>query len=65
MVERLGATDLQARCITGYVFDAYDPAEIDILAAEGMQALPQARWEPYLNAAVACVTKDQSLGTDR
>ena len=61
--ERLGATDAQAACISDYVFDAYEPSEIDVLIEEGMPALPQARWEPYLTAAIACVTHDQTLGS--
>jgi hypothetical protein len=61
MVERFGADDEQAACITRYVFDDYDDAEIALLADEGMTALPQARWEGYLDATVACITHDQPL----
>lgn len=61
MVDRFGATAAQAECITGYVFDAYDDAEIQVLVDEGMPALPQARWSAYLNASAACITHDQPL----
>lgn len=61
MVERFAATEAQARCITDYVFDDYDAAEIEVLVDEGMGALPQARWSGYLNAAAACITHDQPI----
>lgn len=61
MEDRYGVDDDQAACIADYVFEDYDPAEIAVLADEGMPALPQARWEPYLNATVACITHDQPL----
>lgn len=61
MVERFGATDTQADCITDYVFDEYDADEIQVLVDEGMGALPQARWSAYLNAAASCITHDQPL----
>ncbi|MBL8774583.1 MAG: hypothetical protein JNK12_01575 [Acidimicrobiales bacterium] len=61
MEERYGVDGEQAACIADYVFEDYDPAEIAVLAEEGMPALPQARWEPYLNATVACITHDQPL----
>lgn len=64
MQDRFGATDDQARCITGYVFDRYDQDDIDVIVDEGMAALAQARWEPYLNASIACLTHDQPLATD-
>ena len=64
MTERFGASDTQARCITGYVFEDYEPTEIDVLMGEGMGALPQARWGPYLNASAACITHDQPLPGD-
>ncbi|MCB1006634.1 MAG: hypothetical protein KDB35_20795, partial [Acidimicrobiales bacterium] len=56
MQERYGIGPEPAECITGYVFDDYAAGEIATLAGEGMAALPQARWEPYLNASVACIT---------
>ncbi len=64
MQERFGATEAQARCITAYVFDRYDQGDIEVLVDDGMAALPQARWEPYLNASIACLTYDQPLVTD-
>ena len=61
MEERYGIDREQAACITEYVFDDYDDAEIVVLTDDGMPALPQARWEPYLNATVTCITHDEPL----
>lgn len=61
MIEEFGATEEQAQCITDYVFEDYDAAEIEVLVDDGMAALPQARWEPYLNASAACLTHDEPL----
>jgi hypothetical protein len=64
MIDRFGATEDQAECITHYVFADYAADEIDLLAEEGMGALPQPRWGPYLNASAACITVDQPLVGD-
>ena len=61
MVERFGASEAQADCITTYVFEDYDDAEIRVLVDDGMAALPQARWSAYLNATASCITHDQPL----
>lgn len=61
MQDRFGIDAARAECITTYVFEDYDPAEVLVLADGGMAALPQARWEPYLNASAACITHDEPL----
>lgn len=61
MQERFGIDEDRATCITTYVFEDYDPGEVVVLAERGMAALPQARWEPYLNATAACITHDEPL----
>lgn len=61
MEERYGIDEDTAACISGYVVEDYDAAEIAVLIDEGMAGLPQARWEGYLNATVTCITHDEPL----
>ncbi len=60
LMDRHGADAEQARCIAEYLYDDYDPAELAVIVEDGVGALPQARWETYLTASLACLT--QPLG---
>lgn len=55
MTELYGASDDQADCITRYVFDDYDPAEIETIQADGVDALPLGRWDAYFHTVIACL----------
>lgn len=59
--ERFAIDADRAACITDYVFEDYDPGEIEVLADDGVAALPQVRWGPYLDASAACITHDEPL----
>lgn len=61
MQDRFGIDERRATCLTDYVFEDYDADEIAVLAEQGLPALPQARWEPYLNSSAACITHDEPL----
>jgi hypothetical protein len=57
MADQLGADGGQAACIRHYLVEDYEGAELRDLVDDGMGALPQARWEPYLTASLACLTR--------
>lgn len=61
MQDRFGIGEQRATCITEYVFEDYGADEITVLVDQGLPALPQARWEPYLNSSAACITHDEPL----
>jgi hypothetical protein len=58
--EHVDAT--QARCVSGYVFRAYNGASLRIIMAEGIQSLSQDLWAPYLHAVAGCTLTDQLRG---
>ena len=55
-VERLGVDEAQAACIGDYLVEDYSGEERQVLVDEGMIGLPQARWDPWLMASLACTT---------
>lgn len=57
MTVRFGADEHQAACIRRYLVEDYRAAELQTLVEDGMGALPQTRWEPYLTASLACLTR--------
>jgi hypothetical protein len=57
VAERHGADHDQAVCLREYLVADYDADELEVLVDEGVGALPQARWDPYLLASVACLTQ--------
>lgn len=57
LMERHGADPEQAGCIAEYLRDDYDAAELTVIVDDGVGALPQARWETYLTASLACLTR--------
>lgn len=61
MQTRFSVDPDRAACITDYIFEDYGPDEIAVLADDGMAALPQVRWGPYLDASAACLTHDEPL----
>lgn len=60
---RDGLTAEQARCVTGYVFDAYDEREITLLHDVGLRALPSPRWAEYGHAVIGCLYHDGPTGS--
>lgn len=61
MQDRFAIDAERASCITDYVFEDYDADEVAVLADQGVAALPQVRWGPYLDASAACITHDEPL----
>lgn len=57
LMDRHGADAEQAQCIATYLHEEYDPAELTVIVEDGVGALPQARWETYLTASLACLTQ--------
>ncbi len=57
MTDQLGADGDQAACIRRYLVQDYGASELQTLVADGMGALPQPLWEPYLTASLACLTQ--------
>lgn len=61
MQERYATTADEAACITGFVYDEYDGTAIRALYDEGVTALPQAVWDPFVHSVIGCTIPDGSL----
>ena len=57
MVDRYAADADQADCIASYTAEAYDDEELELILADGITALPQARWDVHLTSVFACLTQ--------
>ena len=56
-----GATADEAACIADYAYADYDDEAIQVLAEDGVAALPQALWEPFVTATIACTLDPTEL----
>jgi hypothetical protein len=61
MAERYATGEAEATCIADYVYDEYDRGEIRVLYDDGVQALPQARWDAFLQSVIGCTVPEGSL----
>ena len=61
VADQYDATDEQAGCIADYAYADYDDGALVVLADEGVAALPQALWEPFVTAVIACTVDPDEL----
>ena len=65
MVVRERISDAQARCVSRYVFAAYDAQQIAVIETKGITALASPFWAEYGHAFLACTLYDEVVRAGR